>query len=50
VVGAKNERHGVEQEDGRFGLIRHATESISVGAGASRIQTGKGLDAASPEP
>src|ERR1019366_3476366 len=30
VVSAEDERHGVEQEDGRLGLIRHATESIST--------------------
>jgi hypothetical protein len=23
VVGAEDEAHGVEQEDGRFGLVRH---------------------------
>jgi hypothetical protein len=26
VVGAKDERHGVEEEDGRLGLVRHETE------------------------
>ena len=29
VVGAKDERHGVEQKDGRLGLVCHATEFIS---------------------
>jgi hypothetical protein len=29
VVGAEDERHGVEQEDGRLGLVGHATEFIS---------------------
>jgi hypothetical protein len=29
VVGAKDERHGVEEEDGRLGLVRHET-SLAV--------------------
>jgi hypothetical protein len=42
VVGAKDERHGVEQEDGRFGMICHGYEFISsqfstVGFGVSLV-------------
>jgi len=32
VVGAEDERHGVEQEDGRFGLIGHVPEFSSLGS------------------
>jgi hypothetical protein len=27
VIGAEDEAHRVKQEDGRFGLVRHASES-----------------------
>jgi hypothetical protein len=29
VISAKDERHGIEQENGRLGLVCHATECIS---------------------
>jgi hypothetical protein len=31
VVGAKDERHGVEEEYGRLGLVWHGSEFISSG-------------------
>ena len=31
VVGAEDERHGVEQEDGRLGLVSHGTD-FTVGS------------------
>jgi hypothetical protein len=33
VIGAEDERHGVEQEDGRLGLVRHETSLSGTGTG-----------------
>jgi hypothetical protein len=41
VVGAEDERHGVEQEDGRLGLVCHARE-CNRGQGTSGQGPGNG--------